>query len=131
MKIEWRKYQINGKEIEALVTIPESLDQWRLRRLYSKWKKLNSAIKKISTRGINIPEAITENAFCLFFDNCVRIVSRKGEKCAFDCLNTHNGEKIQIKAASMAKNGRKRALTEFSIERFTAQWKEVIVRMAT
>ena len=53
MKIEWRKYNINGREIEALVTINESLDRWRLKRLFTRWKKLNDDIKKISTRGIN------------------------------------------------------------------------------
>jgi len=36
MKIEWRKYNINGKEIEALVTISEKLDRWRLRRLFTR-----------------------------------------------------------------------------------------------
>ncbi len=101
MKIEWRKYQISGKEIEALVTIPETLDRWRLRRLYSKWKKLNDSIKKISTRGINLPEAISENAFCIFFPECVRVVKLKQGKCSYDVFNRKTGERIQIKASSI------------------------------
>lgn len=101
MRIEWRKYEINGKEIEALVTVPDGLDRWRLRRLYFKWKKLNDSIKKISTRGINLPEAISENAFCLFFPECVRVVKLKQGKCSYDVLNKKTGERIQIKASSV------------------------------
>ena len=55
MKIQWRRYEVKGKDIEALVTIPERLDRWRLRRLYFRWKKLNDSIKKISTIKINLP----------------------------------------------------------------------------
>src|SRR3989344_5877863 len=101
MKIEWRKYNINGKEIEALVTIHESLDRWRLRRLFSRWKKLNDDIKRISTRGINLPEAISENAFCIFFPECVRVVKLKQGKCSYDVLNRKTGSRIQIKASSV------------------------------
>ena len=101
MKIEWRKYNLSGKEIEALVTLFEPLDRWRLRKLYFRWKKLNDSIKEISTRGINLPEAISENAFCLFFPECVRVVKLKQGKCSYDVLNRKTGERIQIKASSI------------------------------
>jgi len=101
MKIDWQEYNINGEKIEALVSIDEKGDRELLKQLYFEWKKLSNGIKNISTRGVNIPEAITENAFCLFFNDCVRIVKQKGEKCAFDCINIKTGEKIQIKAASI------------------------------
>lgn len=101
MKIDWRDYEINGEKIKALVSIDEKEDRALLKELYFEWKNLSDEIKNISTRGLNIPEAITENAFCLFFEDCVRIVMQKGKKCAFDCLNTKTGEKIQIKAASI------------------------------
>ena len=101
MKIDWKDYQINGEKITALVSIDEKGDRELLRSLYSDWKSVSDRIKAISTRSLNIPEAITENAFCLFFEDCVRIVAQKGKKCAFDCLNIKTGEKIQIKAASI------------------------------
>ncbi|MCK5043672.1 Bsp6I family type II restriction endonuclease [Candidatus Pacearchaeota archaeon] len=101
MKIDWKDYQINGEKIKALVSIHEKGDKDVLRKLYTDWKKVSDGIKAISTRALNIPETITENAFCLFFPNCVRIVMQKGKKCAFDCLNIKTGEKIQIKAASI------------------------------
>ena len=51
MKIEWKKYNINGKEIEALSARYEFGDRWKIKRLYFRWKKLNDDIKKISTRN--------------------------------------------------------------------------------
>lgn len=101
MKIDWKEYNINGEKIKALVSIDEKGDRALLKKLYFEWKKVSDGIKAISTRGINIPEAITENAFCIFFKDCVRIVTQKGKKCAFDCLDIKTGEKIQIKATSI------------------------------
>lgn len=101
MKINWKEYEIDGEKINALVSIHERGDRELLRQLYLEWKSLSEGIKSISTRGLNIPEAITENAFCIFFADCVRVVMQKREKCAFDCLNIKTGEKIQIKAASI------------------------------
>ncbi len=101
MKIDWVEYSINGKRIKARVTIPEKDDKKVLREIYFKWKELNDSLKKISTRGINIPDTLTENAFCLFFPEYVRIAKIAGEKCSFDCINTKTGEKVQVKAASI------------------------------
>jgi len=102
MRIDWVKYKINGRTIKARVTIPEKDDQKTLSEIYFTWKKLNDSLKKISTRGINIPDTLTENAFCLFFPDHVRIAKLNQEKCSFDCLNIKNGEKVQIKAASIS-----------------------------
>jgi hypothetical protein len=102
MRIDWVKYTINGIKVRARVTIPEKNDQQTLREIYFDWKKLNDALKKISTRGINIPDTLTENAFCLFFPDHVRITRLGNERCSFDCLNTKTGSKVQIKAASIS-----------------------------
>jgi hypothetical protein len=101
MKIDWVEYNINGKRIKAKVTIPEKDDKKVLREIYFKWKELNDSFKKISTRGMNIPDTLTENAFCLFFPEYVRVAKIEGEKCSFDCISTKTGEKVQIKAASI------------------------------
>lgn len=102
MKIEWRKYLIGKGEIEAKVTILSKNDRALLKELYLDWKNLNDRLKAISTRGINIPETISENAFCLFFQNYVRVVKLKKGKCSYDCINVKNGERVQIKASSVA-----------------------------
>src|SRR3989338_2316028 len=102
MRIGKQDILIKGKKIEAEITIKEKSDRELLKSLYSYWKKLNDRLKAISTRGINLPETISENAFALFFPYCFRIVSLKGMKCSFDCLNIKTGSRIQIKASSIA-----------------------------
>ena len=118
MKIEWRDYQIDNKKICAQVTIlSSSRDKKKLRTLYRMWKKLNDALKRISTRGVNLPEAISENSFCLAFPYCVRVVKLKKGKCSYDCINTRNGSKIQIKASSVGSD-----LTSFGPK---SEWNEL------
>jgi len=101
MKIEWKKLKVNGKIIDAKITIKEKIDRALLKKLYFDWKKLNDSLKSISTRGINLPETISENAFCIFFKDCVRVVKLKKGKCSYDCINTKTGKTIQIKATSV------------------------------
>jgi len=102
MKIEWKSVYVKGKMINAKVTTYEKGDGYKIKHLYNLWNTLNKAIKTISTRGINLPEAISENAFCLFFPDCIRIVKLKKGKCSYDVLNTKTGSRIQIKAASIS-----------------------------
>jgi hypothetical protein len=102
MKTEWKKINKNNEIIEALVTsLDYEKDKKLIGKLYFQWKNLNEAIKKISTRGINLPEAISENAFCLFFTDCLRVNKLKGGKCSFDVINIKTGSRIQIKASSV------------------------------
>lgn len=69
--------------------------------MYTDWKNLNDSIKAKSTRGINLPEFISENAFTIFFPDCVRIVKLARGKCSFDSINCKTGKRIQIKATSI------------------------------
>jgi hypothetical protein len=102
MKIEWKNITIKDKNITAKITTYEKGDGQKIRRLYDLWNTLNKAIKAISTRGINLPEAISENAFCLFFPGCIRVIKLKKGKCSYDVLDTKNGSRIQIKASSIS-----------------------------
>lgn len=102
MKIEWKEVEIKGRKIKALLTLKEKADKTLLKTLYFDWKNLNDRLKEIGTRGINLPETISENAFALFFDDCMRVVKLKGMKCSFDCINIKTGSRIQIKASSVA-----------------------------
>lgn len=101
MKIGEKDISIKGKIVKAKVTLKEAGDRELLKSLYSDWKKLNDRLKAISTRGINLPEAISENAFALFFPDCMRVVNLHGMKCSFDCINVKTGSRIQVKAASV------------------------------
>jgi len=117
MKIIWAKVNVNGNLIYAQITHKEKNDEQLLKKLYLDWNKLNKDIKKISTRGINLPEAISENAFCLFFESCFRVVKLQKGKCSFDCIDTNNGKRIQLKASSV-----KADLTSFGPK---SEWDEL------
>lgn len=101
MKIVWRELNINGNKVKAQITINEKGDRTLLRNLYVDWKDLNDRLKQIGTRGINLPETISENAFCIFFRDCFRVVKLAKGKCSFDAINTKTGSRIQIKATSV------------------------------
>lgn len=116
MKIDWTEIKINNENVKAKITIKQNGDERTLRSLFNLWLKLNKAIKAISTRGINLPEAISENAFCLFFD-AVWIVKLSKGKCSFDCVEVKTGKRIQIKAISV-----KSDLTSFGPK---SEWDEL------
>lgn len=61
---------------------------------YFKWKDLNSTLKRISTRGINMPDVISEpiGCYCLGFD---WNRSKSG-----DATDPRTGDKIEFKATS-------------------------------
>ena len=63
MNIVWRELNLNNQKVQAQITINEEGDRTLLRTLYLDWKNLNDRLKKIGTRGINLPETISENAF--------------------------------------------------------------------
>jgi hypothetical protein len=117
MRIEWKKFNIDNKIVEARVSIDERGDRKLIKKLYQDWKNLNDRLKIIGTRGINLPETISENAFCLFFPECVRTVGLKKGKCSFDCINAKTGSRIQIKATSIASD-----LTSFGPK---SEWDEL------
>jgi hypothetical protein len=102
MKLEWKDFDINGEIISAYITIIEKGDQNLLNNLYFDWLKLNKSLRAISTRGINIPETITENVYCLFFPDNVRVAKLRSGRCSFDCINTKTGKTVQVKAASIS-----------------------------
>ncbi len=100
MQTEWEEITVDGNSVQALITRLEKGDKEFLRDIYFRWKKLNEDIKKESTRGINLPEFISENAFCLFFSS-VRVVKLKKGKCSYDCIDLKTGKRQQIKASSV------------------------------
>ena len=67
----------------------------KVRELYFSWKELNSGIKEDYTRGINLPEAITEPVCC--FVNGFLLSTGGGSE---DAVIPGTGELVQVKATS-------------------------------
>lgn len=78
----------------ALQEITESRYK-KVRRLYFAWKDLNAGIKEDYTRGINLPEAITEPICC--YVNGFLLSTGEGSE---DAVIPKTGELVQIKASS-------------------------------
>lgn len=62
---------------------------------YFKWKDLNSAIKNINTRGINMPDVISEPMGCY----SLGLLWNRGSAVG-DATNPETNEKVEFKATS-------------------------------
>lgn len=70
--------------------------------LYFLWKELNSKIKEDYSRGINLPEALTE-PICCYVNDFLLSTPDKEEKensGSEDAINPRTHEQVQIKASS-------------------------------
>jgi hypothetical protein len=76
-------------------------DRELLYRLYREWLSLSKHLREIKSRGVNIPEGISEGAFCLE-TGAVRIInSIPKANTSFDCYNLKNHVRIQVKGCSV------------------------------
>ena len=62
---------------------------------YFRWKDLNTFIKSVSSRGINMPDAISEPMACY----CLGLEWNRGSE-AGDATDPKTGKKIEFKASS-------------------------------
>lgn len=91
---------------QAKLDIFENKDKVVLKNIYYKWIELSKELKKINSRAVNIPEGLSEGAFCLAMgNNFGRLIdlSKKSYKVntSFDCYNTETEKRIQVKASSV------------------------------
>ncbi|MBI5803395.1 Bsp6I family type II restriction endonuclease [Candidatus Pacearchaeota archaeon] len=97
-----RQVNIAGQNFKADIMVFSLQDRVFIKKLFDNWKTANTGVKQISTRGINLPEAISEGAFCVFFPDCVRLIKVYGKTSgSFDVLNLKTGRRLQIKASSI------------------------------
>jgi|LauGreDrversion4_2_1035121.scaffolds.fasta_scaffold215247_2 hypothetical protein len=90
-----------------------------LREIYTDWRDLSNKLKSLNARSINLPEGLSEVAFCYYMD-CVRLNNPKlGTKVnsSFDAYSLNTKKRIQIKACSVLPD-----LTSFGPK---TQWCEI------
>ncbi len=76
-------------------------DRKTLRSIYIDWRKLCQDLNSLDSRGINLPEGLSESAFCLEMD-CYRITkSISGANTSFDAYDPFSKSRIQVKACSV------------------------------
>jgi len=74
-------------------------EEWK--RIFDIWKKLKLALRDYKAREPNLPEGLSEVAFCIF-SGSKRLLSLKGRpSSSFDTFNLKTKKAEQIKAASV------------------------------
>ena len=72
-------------------------DYRKLKIIFRKWIDINSDLKQIGGRNLNVPDVFSEALYCIFF-NAVRT---NGTAHSYDAVDKETGEGIQIKSASI------------------------------
>ncbi len=87
--------------------------------IYNNWRKLSTQLNSLNARAVNLPEGLSEVAFCYFMD-CVRLNNPKigrGVNTSFDAYSPKTNKRIQIKSCSILPD-----LTSFGPK---SQWDEL------
>ncbi|MBT4191860.1 MAG: Bsp6I family type II restriction endonuclease [Candidatus Diapherotrites archaeon] len=102
MKEETREITIDKNKVKVDIQIFEKKDAKKLKTLYKLWIPLNKGMKLFKARGINLPEGISESAFCIHFNGkYARALKVSKGHGSFDVINLKTCETIQIKASSV------------------------------
>lgn len=72
-------------------------DYIKLKEIFKDWQNINSKLKPLGGRSLNVPDVFSEALFCIFFNS----IRTNGTAYSYDCvsLDTHAG--IQVKSASI------------------------------
>lgn len=104
MKKLLKKLQLPEGEFEVEVLEFEQNDASILFKIYESWSELSIALQSFGARGVNLPEGLSESAFCLA-KNMWRVNSGiVGAKSSFDCYDPNKGvgkNRVQVKACSV------------------------------
>lgn len=73
-------------------------DYEKLKRIFHKWTDINSDLKELGGRNLNVPDVFSEALYCIFFD----AVRTNGTAHSYDAVDKRTGEGVQIKSASIA-----------------------------
>lgn len=81
----------------------DNKDLVKLKSIYDNWRELSKTLNSFNARSVNLPEGLSEVAFCLFMD-CVRLNNPKisGKvNTSFDAYSLSRKKRIQIKSCSV------------------------------
>ncbi len=101
-----KRITIEGQIASVLALMFDESDKIKICKMYQLWHELSENLKKFHSRGINLPEGISESAFCICFDieNCGRALKINRGSSSFDVINFKTNKRIQIKATSIDKD---------------------------
>ncbi|MFN7311006.1 MAG: Bsp6I family type II restriction endonuclease [Vampirovibrionales bacterium] len=89
-----------GKFQTDLIKFEES-DRKRLREAYLLWRKLCEKLNELEARSVNLPEGLSEGAFCLEMNTHRMTKGIPKANTSFDCYDYNRKKRIQVKACSV------------------------------
>jgi hypothetical protein len=95
----------------------DSEDGSTLYNIYQNWRSLCDDLSAIDSRGINLPEGLSEGSFALALGTPRLASSISGANSSFDCYDLNKSKRIQVKACSVLPD-----LTSFGPD---SQWDEI------
>ncbi|MCC6711096.1 MAG: Bsp6I family type II restriction endonuclease [Candidatus Pacebacteria bacterium] len=102
MKTVVHHVKVFGKEssLELMDFTKNDGKEWKV--LFDKWKQLKLGLREYKSREPNLPEGLSEVAFCLY-SGSKRFISLKsqGVSASFDTFNLETGRAEQVKASSV------------------------------
>lgn len=102
MNIVNKKLELPEGTFDVEVLEFTDADKIKLKKLYKNWRSLCDGLNKLGGRRVNLPEGISETAFCIEMKDVVRVdTSINGANSSFDCYNLKTKKRIQIKACSV------------------------------
>lgn len=72
-----------------------------LANIYREWRDLSDHLKQVGARGVNLPEGLSEGAFCLETVTYRVDSSINGANTSFDAYDSNRKKRIQVKACSV------------------------------
>ena len=101
MQIQNRNVRLPEGLFDVEVQIFEETDRERLFTIYNNWRSLCDDLVSIHSRAVNLPEGLSEGAFCLETGSVRLTDSINGANSSFDCFDFNGNRRIQIKACSV------------------------------
>lgn len=78
----------------------DDTDYEKIKGIFKKWQEINSGLKELGGRTLNIPDVISEAIYCYFFD----AVRTNATARSYDAVNINNHSGVQVKATSIDKD---------------------------
>ena len=96
MRIENRMITVFGEQVNARIQIFEEVDREIMYDMWNAWITLKNILQSYGGRSPNLPEVLSEGAWCLY-SGSVRLI----EPTSADTYNLQKQEAEQIKASSV------------------------------
>lgn len=104
MRIENKLLNLPEGDFYSSITIFEQEDASALYGIYRSWRNLCDLLNAVNARSVNLPEGLSETAFCIAKNVWRCTASIAGANSSYDCYDPNGvrgNNRIQVKACSV------------------------------